>query len=132
MTGSWRAAAGGVSFAVATAVGVVTSLVTAHPSAGLWAALGALVMVGGGLQVVAAVGDRRPEGRVVAGGPGSVAVGRSATEIRTHISGEHGKPAEPGERGGITAAGPGSIAVGGDATGRVQTDVTGPEGQVLG
>jgi hypothetical protein len=54
----WRAGAAGLSVIVAAVAGVVTALVTAHPSSGLWAALVGLVIVGAALQVSVTAGDR--------------------------------------------------------------------------
>jgi len=122
----WRAVAAGVSVVVAGASGVVTALVTAHPSAGLWVALSVLLVVGGVLQVVVAAGDRRSSRAVAASGAGAVAVGGSAGEIRTRVHGSPSPAVRPdGE--GVAAAGPGSVAVGGDAAGPVSTEVTGPD-----
>ncbi|HUC25016.1 MAG TPA: hypothetical protein VMA73_20085 [Streptosporangiaceae bacterium] len=55
----WRVIAAGLSVVVAAAAGVVTALVTAHQSAGLWTALAALVAVGACLQVCLTVSERR-------------------------------------------------------------------------
>jgi hypothetical protein len=121
----WRAVAGGVSVIVAAASGVVTALVTTHPSRGLWVALGVVVIVGAVLQGAVTYGDRRKAGRVSAPGAGAVAVGGSAGEIRTKVHGSYGPPAVQGQDG-VTASGPGAVAVGGDA-GPVSTDVTGSE-----
>jgi hypothetical protein len=121
----WRAVAAGVSVVVAGAGGVVTALVTAHPSAGLWVALSVLLVVGGILQVVVSAGDRRSSRAVTASGAGAVAVGGSAGTIRTRVHGEHGPAGKP-DGDGVAAAGPGSVAVGGDAAGPVSTEITGP------
>jgi hypothetical protein len=123
-----RALAAGVSFVLAAAVGVVTALVTAHSSPGLWAALGVIVCVGGALQGAVTVNERRAAGRVSASGAGAVAVGGSAAEIRTRVEGSHGSAATPGGDG-VTASGPGAVGVGGDVTGSVSTEVTGTDGQ---
>lgn len=129
----WRAIAAGISVVIAAAVGVVTVLATAHSSWGLWAALGALVVVGAVLQAAVAVSERHSVRRVAASGAGAVAVGGSAAEIRTRVQ---GTPVSPGALGtedvtassagpeGITAYGPGSVGVGGDVKGPVSTDVT--------
>jgi hypothetical protein len=123
----WRAVAAGVSVVVAGASGVVTALVTAHSSTGLWAALGVLLVVGAILQVVAVAGDRRSS-RVTASAAGAVAVGGSAGQIRTRVRGSFGPAGRPdGDGDGVAAAGPGSVAVGGDATGPVSTEITGPD-----
>jgi hypothetical protein len=122
----WRAMAAGISVVVAGTVGVVTALVTAHPSAGLWVALGVLLVVGGILQVLVVTGDRRSSRAVTASGAGAVAVGGSAGQIRTRVRGELG-PAGGPDGDGVAAAGTGSVAVGGDAVGTVSTEVTGPD-----
>jgi hypothetical protein len=125
----WRAVAAGVSVVLAAAGGVVTVFVTQHSSLGLWVALVALVVLGAALQVAVTVGERRSRRRVVASGPGAVAVGGSAGGIRTRVEGAHGSPAAPAE-GDVVASGPGAVSVGGDTTGPVSTDVTDSEGQV--
>jgi hypothetical protein len=125
----WRAVAAGVSAVLAAAGGVLTAFATQHSSLGLWVALVALVVLGGVLQAAVTVGDRRSRRRVVASGPGAVAVGDSAGEIHTRAEGTHSPPAALGG-GGIVASGPGAVSVGGDATGPVSTDVTGNAGQV--
>ncbi len=122
----WRAVAAGVSVLVAGTSGVVTALVTAHSSAGLWVALGVLLVVGAILQVVVVVGDRRSSRSVTASAAGAVAVGGSAGQIRTRVRGSFG-PAGRLDGDGVAAAGPGSVAVGGDSTGPVSTEVTGPD-----
>jgi hypothetical protein len=55
----WRAVAAGVSVVVAAASGVVTALVTTHPSRGLWVALGVVVIVWAVLQAAVTYGERR-------------------------------------------------------------------------
>jgi hypothetical protein len=55
----WRAVAAGLSVVIAAVSGVVTTLVTAHPSVGLWASLCVVVLVGAGLQAVATLNERR-------------------------------------------------------------------------
>ena len=122
----WRALAAGMSVVVAGAVGVVTALVTAHPSAGLWVALGVLLVVGGVLQVLVVARDRRSSRAVTASGAGAVAVGGSAGQIRTRVRGDPGPAGRP-DGDGVAAAGPGSVAVGGDAAGPVSTEVTRPD-----
>jgi len=122
----WRAVAAGVSVLVAGASGVVTALVTAHPSTGLWVALGVVLGVGGVLQVVVVATDRRPSRAVTASGAGAVAVGGSAERIRTRVRGDLNSAGAPGGNG-VAAAGPGSVAVGGDAVGPVSTEVAGPD-----
>jgi hypothetical protein len=121
----WRAVAAGVSVVVAGVGGVVTALVTAHPSAGLWVALSVLLVVGGVLQFLVTAGDRQSSRPVTASGAGAVAVGGSAGKIRTLVHGSPGPSGEPA--GGVAAAGPGSVAVGGDAAGPVSTEFTGPD-----
>jgi len=123
-----RAAAAGVSFVLAAASGVVTALVTAHSSRGLWVALGVLVLVGAALQVAVTKNERGAPGRVSASGPGSVAVGSSAGQISTRVTGGRGPAVTPGGDG-VTASGPGAVGVGGDATGPVSTEVTESDGQ---
>lgn len=119
----WRAIAAGISVAVSGVSGVVTALVTSHPSTGLWAALGALVIVGAGLQVAVTYSERR-ELRVAASGAGAVAIGGSARgEIRTRVHQSHAAATAPDDNDGVTASGPGAVGVGGDA-GAVSTDVT--------
>lgn len=49
----------GVSVVVAAVTGVVTALATTHPSRGLWAALGAAVVVGASLQVAVTYSEHR-------------------------------------------------------------------------
>lgn len=122
----WRAIAAAVSFVVAAAVGVVTALVTAHGSAGLWSALGVLVVVGAVLQAVM-IGRERASGRVAAFGAGAVAVGGSAAEIRTRVRGHAGSPGQAGEQD-VAAAGAGAVAVGGEAAGPISTDVSSSDG----
>lgn len=119
-----RAVAAGMSVVVAGIGGVVTALVTTHPSTGLWVALSVLLLVGGVLQVVVASGERRSARTVTAPGPGAVAVGKSAGEIRTRVHGVLGPAAQP-DGDGVIAAGPGSVAVGDDAAGPITTDITG-------
>lgn len=119
----WRAVAAGVSVVVAGASGVVTGLVTAHPSAGLWVALSVLLVVGGVLQVVVSRGDRDSSRAVMASGSGAVAVRGSAGKIRTNVRGRLSAAPQP-DGDGVAATGPGSVAVGGDATGPVSTDIT--------
>jgi hypothetical protein len=121
----WRAVAGGVSVVVAAAVGVLTALVTAHSSTGLWAALTALVVVGGVLQA-AVIGVQRRQAPVVASGPGAVAVAGSAGEIRTRVRGATNSAALSRWEG-VVAPGPGAISVGGEAAGPISTDVSSSE-----
>lgn len=123
----WRAVAAGVSAVAAAGAGLVTALVTTHPSWGLWVALAVAVVVGASTQAVAAAGDRR---RVSASGVGSVAVGGSAHEIHTRVAAGRATPfGGPDTGDGVAASAPGSVAVGGDATGPISTDVTDAEEQ---
>jgi hypothetical protein len=122
----WRAVAAGVSFIAATASGLVTALVTAHSSWGLWVALGVLVVVGAVGQAAVIAGERRSARRISASGAGAVAVGGSAGEIRTRVRGEAAAAGAPGGES-VTASGPGAVGVGGDAEGTISTDVSGPE-----
>jgi hypothetical protein len=120
----WRMIASGVVVVLAAASGVITALVTTHPSVGLWLALGVLVLAGGILQAASVAKERRSARRIGAFGAGAVAVGGTAKGgIRTHVHG--GKPAKQPDSadGDVTAAGPGAIAIGGDAEG-ISTDVT--------
>lgn len=54
----WSAAAAALSVIAAAASGLVTALVTTHPSWGLWVALVVLVIVGALLQAALAISDR--------------------------------------------------------------------------
>jgi hypothetical protein len=119
----WRAVAGGMSVVVAAAIGVVTALVTARSSAGLWAALAALVVVGGVVQAAVIGLERRPVPPVVASGAGAVAVGGSAGEIRTRVRGAEASSASS-RWAGVVAPGAGAISVGGEAAGPMSTDVS--------
>ena len=121
----WRAGAAGVSVVVAAVSGVVTALVTAHPSRGLWVALGVVVVVGALLQAAVTYGDHRRSQRVSASGAGAVAVGGSARNIHTGVHDDHAAVARPDKGDGVTASGPGSVSVGGDVTDQVSTEVTG-------
>jgi hypothetical protein len=108
--------------------GVVTALVTAHPSRGLWVALAVAVILGAALQVVVTYSSRDRARHVNASGAGAVAVGGSAHKIRTRVRQSHEPGAgAPDEREGVTASGPGAVGVGGDAAGPISTDVTGGE-----
>jgi hypothetical protein len=110
---------------VAAVSGVVTALVTTHPSRGLWVALVVAVSVGATLQGVAAYSERRKRGRVSASGPGAVAIDRSAQEVRTRVADRYDSPVGPHYPDGVTASGPGAVAIGGDAAGPISTEVTG-------
>lgn len=123
-----RAVAAGLSVIAAAVTGVVMALVTAHPSQGLWVALGVAVLVGAGLQGWITYRERSGSRPVRASGAGAVAVGGSShREIRTHVRGVQVSPTEPGKDDGVAAAGSGSVGIGGDAVGRISTDVTGDE-----
>lgn len=119
----WRAIAVGISIVVAGVSGVVTGLVTAHPSRGLWVALGVLLVIGGVLQAAITVVPHRSS--AAARGPGAVAVGGDAkAEIRTRV---HGMTASFQDRpggDGVVASGPGAVSVGGDVSSPISTDVT--------
>jgi hypothetical protein len=126
----WRAIAAGVSVVVAAASGVVTLLVTAHPSLGLWVALGVVVIVGAVLQAAVTYGERQRSHRVDASGAGAVAIGGSARgRIRTQVHGSGVPTPVSNKRDGIVAAGPGAVSVGGDAAAPVSTEVTADEGK---
>jgi hypothetical protein len=121
--------AGGVSVIVAAVTGVVTSIVTAHPSQGLWAALGVIVIVGAVLQAAVTYSERERSRRVKASGAGAVAVGGSARNaVRTRVRGKHNSLTGPDERDGVVASGPGSVSIGGDAAGPISTEMS--EGEV--
>ena len=124
-----RAAAAGFSVIVAAVSGVVTALATAHPTRGLWVALGVLVIVCAALQAAVTLTDRGSSRRVVSAGAGAVAVGGSAGEIRTRVEDSASPVVMPGGDG-VVASGTGAIAVGGDAAGPVSTNVDGPDGRV--
>lgn len=112
----------------AAVTGVVTALVTAHPSRGLWVALGVVVIVGAVLQVAVTYGGHEKLRRVEASGAGATAIGGSAQqEIRTHVYRKHASSAVPDGRDGIVASGPGSVSVGGDAAGPISTEVNSEE-----
>jgi hypothetical protein len=121
----WRAAAAGITVIVAAVIGVVTALVTTHPSRGLWVALGVVVVLGAVLQGVVTYGERRRQPHVDASGAGAVAIGGSAREaIQTHVQESHVPAAASDEHDGVIASGPGAVGVGGDAEGPVSTNVT--------
>jgi hypothetical protein len=133
----WRAVAAGVSVILGAVSGVVTALVTTHPSRGLWTALGVAVVVGAALQVAvtyrensttrsdsADAADKRRH--VEASGAGAVAIGGAAKEaIQTHVHGIHDAPTASGAHDGVAASGAGAVGIGSDAAGTVSTDVTG-------
>lgn len=119
--------AAGVVVVLAAASGVITALVTTHPSVGLWLALIVLVLAGGILQAASVANERRSARRISALGAGAVAVGGAAKgEIHTHVHGGY-QPVDQRDAddadGDVSAVGPGAIAVGGDAEG-ISTDVT--------
>lgn len=124
---------------VAAASGVVTALVTAHPSRGLWVALGVAVVVGAALQAAVTYSERdkspsepSESRRVNASGAGAVAVGGSAKEeIHTRVHGKRFSAAVPDTGDGVTASGPGSVGVGGDTAGPISTEVTGDGGSAV-
>ena len=121
--------AAGVSVIAAAVIGVVTALVTAHPSRGLWVALGVVVIVGAVSQAAVTYSERGRSRRVQASAAGAVAVGGSAQqEIRTRVHGRHASPRGSDEQDGVVASGPGSVGVGGDVAGPISTEVTGDEG----
>ena len=114
---------------VAAVTGVVTALVTTHPSRGLWVALGVAVIVGGALQVAVTYTGRKTSQRVNASGAGAVAVGGSARKkIHTRVHGTHLSAVAPDTQDGVTASGPGSVGVGGDTAEPISTEVTGDKG----
>jgi len=119
-----RSVLAGLSVVLATVCGVVTALVTAHSSLGLWVALGVAVAAGAVSQAAVTYGERHKHGRVGASGAGAVAVGGSSRgEIRTRVSGNRLPSAVPGGQDGVVAPGPGAVGIGGDAEGPVSTDV---------
>jgi hypothetical protein len=125
----WRAISAGASVVLAAVCGVVTALVTAHPSRGLWVALAAVVVVGAVSQAAVTYSERGERGRVEASGAGAVAVGGSAPgDIRTRVRGELVPPTAQDGREGVIASGPGSVSIHGDA-GSITTNVTTDPGQ---
>jgi hypothetical protein len=126
-----RALAAGAAFVAAAVIGVITALVAARPSLGLWVALGVVVVAGGALQAAASVADRRSRHRVRASGDGAVAVGGNAGEIRTRVRG-FGRATLPsaemaGDEGDVAAPGRGAVSIGGNADGPIGTDVSDTE-----
>jgi hypothetical protein len=103
----WRAGAAGVSAVAAAAAGVVTALVTAHPSLGLWVALGVLVVIGAGLQAAAVAGERRVSRArgTRPDGPGEVP---AAGDVTNTISGgtQHGPVFQGRDFSGLTFGSP--------------------------
>jgi hypothetical protein len=107
----WRAGAAGLSALAAAASGVVTALVTAHPSVGLWVALGVLVVIGAALQAAVVVGERRSSRRMAAAraasGEGAATEDSGASvnrEVRNTISGgiQYGPVVQGGDFSGTT------------------------------
>lgn len=123
-----RALLAGLSVILASVCGVVTALVTAHPSRGLWVALAVVVVAAATSQVVMTYGERRDRGRVEASGAGAVAVGgTSRGEIRTRAYGGPQTPALPARQDGVSATGLGAVSIGGDTDGPVSTDANGDQ-----
>lgn len=124
-----RATMAGLSVAVATASGVVTNVVSGHPGASWWVALGVLAVIGVAAQGALSLAEGR--GRpATAGAAGSVRIGGSSRgPITTRVRGMAAEPVPPdGEVLGL-----GAVCVEGDAHGGIRTDVTGPlPGQVNG
>jgi hypothetical protein len=85
----WRAVMAGVSVVVAAVTGVVTALATAHPSRGLWAALGAAVVVGALLQVAVTYGEHRKPNHD-ADSPSADAVTSQGGKYRVDLRGSQG------------------------------------------
>jgi hypothetical protein len=124
----WRAILSGVSVVLAAVCGVVTALVTAHPSRGLWVALSVVVVAGGVSQVAVTYGERRERGSVEARGDAAVAVrGSTRGAIRTRAIGGRVPSAVPSGESGVVASGPGAVSVGGDAEGSISTDASGDQ-----
>jgi hypothetical protein len=118
-----RPLAAGAAFLAAAGSGVLSALVTADSSLGLWIALGVLIATGAVLQGLVTAAERRTRPHVLASGPGAVAVGGSAGEVGTRVKGGFGSPTRA-DAADINASGPGAVSIGGDATGPVTTDVT--------
>jgi hypothetical protein len=126
-----RAIAAGAAFVAAAVIGVITVLVAARPSLGLWVALGAVVVVGGVLQGAVSAADRRSGRRVRASGDGAVAIGGNAGEVRTKVRGP-GRATPPsakmaGDEEDVAAPGRGAVGIGGNADGLIATDVSDTE-----
>lgn len=109
---------------MAAVSGVVTTWATAHSTLGLWVSLAVLVIIGAALQVWVTLAERDQPRRVEASGPGAVAIGGSAAEIRTFVRGSHDTVAVRDDGDGIIASAPGAISIGGNAAGALSTDVT--------
>jgi hypothetical protein len=122
-----RPLAAGAAFLAAAGSGVLSALVTADNSLGLWIALGVLIAAGAVLQGLVTAAERRSRPRVLASGPGAVAVGGSAGKVGTRVLGGFGPPTRA-DAADINASGPGAVSIGGDATGSVTTDVTNVKG----
>ena len=123
-----RAVMVGVSVLLASVSGVVTALVSAHPSTGLWVALGVVVVVGALLQAAITYSEGSERRGVRASGAGAVAIGGSAQgEIRTRVTGGGLERGPEGAENGVTASGPGAVSIGGQVAGPVSTDVAGTE-----
>jgi hypothetical protein len=88
-----RAVAAGVAVVAATASGVITALLTAHSSWGLWVALGVLVVFGAVLQGAIIAAERRAS----VSGAGSMAVGGSAGEFNIQHRGDSVRNQKPGD-----------------------------------
>src|SRR5690348_8265305 len=87
-----QAVAAGFSVIVASAIGVITALVTARPSSGLWAALAVLVLIGVVLQIIVSREEpsrEEPIKRVEARGPAAIAIGGSTRgSVRSRFRGK--------------------------------------------
>jgi uncharacterized membrane protein len=80
----WRIAAAASSVVVSTAAGVVTNVVTDNWSVALAVLLGALVVVGVALQIVAsAAGDKAPERQVAKAGRGATIIQAGRDIVRS-------------------------------------------------
>ena len=112
-----------MSVVLGAVCGVVTALVTTHPSRGLWVSLSVLVAAGAASQTLVTLGDRRDRGRLEALGAGSVVVrGTARGPITTRVRGEQVPPATSRGHDEVIALGPGAVSIDGDA-GPVSTDV---------
>lgn len=79
----------GVSVVVAAVIGVVTALATTHPSRGLWAALGAAVVVGALLQAMVSYSEHHRT-RNDADTPGADATPAAGGKYRADLRGSQG------------------------------------------
>ena len=112
-----RVAIASATVVVAAATGIVTNVLSSSWTLTWWLALGVLVVLGVGLQLL--VGKKSI---VSSTGPGAVGVGGSTSKrVTTRVRGKHGSGEVDGE---ISAAGPGSVAIGGNADGEISTDVS--------